>query len=46
MKLIGAVSHDLKTPLTIIRGDAEVALLKPRAPEEYQEILRSEPGRG
>jgi len=41
MKLIGAVSHDLKTPLTIIRGDAEVGLLKPRSPEEYQEILRS-----
>ncbi len=40
-RLIGAISHDLRTPLTIIRGDMEVALLRPRPAEEYQEILES-----
>ncbi len=34
-------SHELKTPLTAIRGEAEVALLEPRAPGEYQRTLRS-----
>ncbi len=40
-RLIGAISHDLRTPLTILRGDMEVALLRPRPVEEYQEILQS-----
>jgi heavy metal sensor kinase len=34
-------SHELKTPLTILRGEIEVALLKERVPEEYRAILRS-----
>jgi heavy metal sensor kinase len=33
-------SHELKTPLTIMRGDIEVLLRKNRSPEEYQETLR------
>ena len=40
-RLIGAISHDLRTPLTILRGDMEVALLRPRPVDEYQEILQS-----
>jgi len=35
------VSHELKTPLTIIQGEAEVALMKPRQPEEYRRVLQS-----
>lgn len=33
------VSHEMKTPLAIMRGEAEVALRKVRTPEEYQEVL-------
>jgi heavy metal sensor kinase len=34
-------SHELGTPLTAIRGEAEVALMRPLAPEQYQRSLRS-----
>ena len=34
-------SHELKTPLTIIRGEIEVALRKDRTAKEYKEILQS-----
>jgi heavy metal sensor kinase len=32
-------SHELRTPLTVIHSNAELALSRPRAPEEYQETL-------
>ena len=34
-------SHELKTPLAVLRGDIEVALRRDRTPEEYQRVLRS-----
>jgi two-component system OmpR family sensor kinase len=40
-RIIADVGHDLKTPLTAMQGEAEVALRNPRSPEQYQRILAS-----
>src|SRR5205085_7398882 len=32
-------AHELRTPLAVIRNEAEVALRSPRAAEEYGEVL-------
>jgi len=34
------VAHELKTPLTILRGETELALMSQRTAEEYQETLK------
>ena len=35
------IAHDLRTPVNIIRGEAEVALARARTVEEYREVLDS-----
>ena len=34
-------SHELQTPLTILKGEIEVALRSRRSPEEYQQVMLS-----
>ena len=36
-----SASHELKTPLTILRGEIEVALKSTKTPEQYREVLKS-----
>jgi len=38
---VANVSHELKTPLTILKGQTEVALRKERDNEDYKSILKS-----
>jgi signal transduction histidine kinase len=38
---VANASHELRTPITSIIGEAEIALGKPREAEEYQRVLRS-----
>ena len=35
------LAHELRTPVTNLMGEAEVALSKPRTPEEYREVIES-----
>jgi two-component system heavy metal sensor histidine kinase CusS len=35
------IAHDLRTPVNNIRGEAEVALARPRSAEEYQDVIGS-----
>lgn len=36
-----AAAHELKTPLTILRGEIELALRSDKTPEQYKEVLQS-----
>lgn len=40
-RMIADLGHDLRTPLTAMRGELEVALRSERKPEEYRAILES-----
>jgi two-component system heavy metal sensor histidine kinase CusS len=35
------IAHELRTPVNNLRGEAEVALARPRSPEEYRDVLGS-----
>jgi two-component system, OmpR family, sensor kinase len=38
-RFMADASHELRSPVSVIRGEAEVALSRPRQPEEYRESL-------
>jgi heavy metal sensor kinase len=40
-RFTAAVSHEVRSPLTSLRGNIEVALRKKRTPEEYENLLRT-----
>ncbi len=40
-KLFEDLSHELKTPLTVLKGEFEIILKKTRSPEEYGSVLKS-----
>jgi two-component system OmpR family sensor kinase len=40
-RFVEDTSHELRNPLSIMKGEAEVMLKKGREPEEYQRVLRS-----
>ena len=35
------LAHELRTPIANLRGESEVALTRPRTPEEYREVIES-----
>ncbi len=40
-RFVADASHELRSPLTVLKGDIEVALRRERAPEEYRSALES-----
>ncbi len=40
-RIIADVGHDIRTPITVMRGELEVALRSARDPEQYRVVLRS-----
>lgn len=39
-RLVRALSHELRTPLAALLGTLELALLRRRTPEQYEDVLR------
>lgn len=39
-RFLADAGHEIKTPLTILRGDVEVTLRKARSPDEYEAVMR------
>lgn len=39
-RFLAQVAHQLKTPLTVIRGESGLGLERPRSVEEYRDLLR------
>ncbi len=35
------LAHEIRTPINILRGEAEVTLSRPRPPEEYRRVIES-----
>ena len=40
-RIVRDVGHDLRTPLTAMQGEIEIALRRARKPDEYRAVLRS-----
>ncbi len=40
-QFMGDISHELKTPLSILKGQLEVSLKKMRSPQEYEATMQS-----
>ena len=39
-EFVSNIAHELRTPLSGMVGELELALLKPRSTEEYQQLIR------
>jgi len=37
-----SISHELRTPLAVLRGEAEIALMREQTPEHYRRVLASQ----
>src|SRR5690606_39589158 len=40
-RFTGDAAHQLRTPLTVLRGEIDLALRRPRTDEEYRRVLQT-----